>query len=73
METNQWEQLQIKLKNTEKEVLKLAAMGFDLEETAKIMIKSFNTIRTYRKNIFKKLNVNNISEAIVYAKNYRLI
>ena len=41
--------------------------GYSLNEIADIMAKSTNTIKFYRRQIFSKFDVNNISEAIAYA------
>ena len=61
------------LKEIEKEILKLSAMGFSMKEIAVNINRSFDTVKLYRKTIFNKFDVNNISEAISYAKIRRLI
>ena len=61
------------LKEIEKDILKLSAMGFTMKEIATQVYRSFDTVRLYRKTVFNKLGVNNISEAISYAKIRRLI
>lgn len=61
------------LKEIEKDILKLSAMGFTMKEIATQIYRSFDTVRLYRKTVFNKLGVNNISEAINYAKIPRLI
>ena len=53
--------------NTEIEILKLVAQGKSVKEIAAIRISSVHTIITHKKNIFRKLNVNNIHEATRYA------
>lgn len=57
----------------EKEVLRLSAMGFTMNEIANEINRSFDTVKGYRKSLFEKLGVENISEAISYAMNHRLI
>lgn len=57
----------VKLTKTETEVLKDIAMGLTTKEIAAKRISSFHTINTHRKNIFRKLGVNSIHEATVYA------
>ena len=52
---------------TEKEILKLLAQGKSTKEIAYERNSSFHTIMTHRKNIFRKLSVNNIHEATKYA------
>lgn len=52
---------------TEKDILKAMAQGKTTKEIAFERNSSFHTIMTHRKNIFRKLNVNNIHEATKYA------
>jgi DNA-binding CsgD family transcriptional regulator len=61
----------IKLTEDEKMVLCLSAQGKTSEEIAKKMYRSINTIKSYKKEIFKKLNVNNIVAALICAINNR--
>lgn len=56
-----------KLTPTETEILKDIAVGMTTREIAKKRFSSFHTVNTHRKNIFRKLNVNNVHEAIKYA------
>ena len=58
---------------TEKEILKELALGRTTKEIAAHRNLSFHTIITHRKNIFRKLEVNNIHEAIKYAMRAGLI
>ena len=51
----------IKLTKTETEILKDIALGMTTR------ISSFHTVNTHRKNIFRKLGVNNVHEATKYA------
>lgn len=55
------------LTNTEKEILKEIALGKTTKEIAFERNLSFHTINSHRKNIFRKLEVNNVHEAIKYA------
>lgn len=55
------------LTSTEKEILKLMALGKTTKEIAAERISSIHTIMTHRKNIFRKLAVNNVHEATKYA------
>lgn len=57
----------------EKEVLKYSVRGFSVNEMAESMCVSANTVKYHRKNIFEKLEVSNITEAIVYATYNKLI
>lgn len=51
------------LTKTETEILKLIALGLTTKEIAERRFSSFHTINTHRKNIFRKLGVNNAHEA----------
>lgn len=55
------------LTQTEKEILKEIAIGKTTKEIANDRNLSFHTIITHRKNIFRKLDVNNVHEATKYA------
>lgn len=61
------------LTSTEKEVLKEIALGHTTKEIAAHRNLSFHTVITHRKNIFRKLEVNNVHEAIKYAMRAGLI
>lgn len=52
---------------TEKEILKEIALGKTTKEIAAGRNLSFHTVITHRKNIFRKLEVNNLHEATKYA------
>lgn len=58
---------------TEKEILKEIALGRTTKEIAASRNLSFHTIITHRKNIFRKLDVNNVHEAIKYAMRAGLV
>ncbi|MCD8179634.1 MAG: response regulator transcription factor [Tannerellaceae bacterium] len=55
------------LATTEKDILKLIALGKTTKEIASERFSSVHTITTHRKNIFRKLEVNNVHEATKYA------
>ena len=57
----------IKLTATETDILKDIALGMTTKEIAEKRFSSFQTINTHRKNIFRKLGVNNVHEATKYA------
>lgn len=57
----------------EKMMITLSIQGFTMTEIADRMCLSHDTIKKYRKQIFEKLGVRNISEAIVAATNNKLI
>ena len=52
---------------TEHEILKLMALGKTTKEIAAERFLSVYTVMTHRKNIFRKLEVNNVHEATKYA------
>ncbi len=57
----------INLTKTETEILKDIALGMTTKEIAEKRFSSFHTVNTHRKNIFRKLHVNNVHEATKYA------
>jgi DNA-binding NarL/FixJ family response regulator len=52
---------------TEREILKEIALGKTTKEIAAERFVSVHTIMTHRKNIFRKIKVNNVHEATKYA------
>ena len=63
----------VKLTRTETEILKDIALGMTTKEIAEKRFSSFHTVNTHRKNIFRKLGVNNVHEATKYALRAGLI
>lgn len=63
----------VNLTKTETEILKDIALGMTTKEIAEKRFSSFHTVNTHRKNIFRKLNVNNVHEATKYALRAGLI
>lgn len=57
----------VNLTKTETEILKDIALGMTTKEIAMKRFSSFHTVNTHRKNIFRKLGVNNVHEATKYA------
>lgn len=58
---------------SEKEIIGLIASGLTTKEIATKKNVSFHTVMTHRKNIFRKLGVNNVSELIMYTMKNGLI
>jgi len=56
-----------KLTAAEIEIVRLIAQGLTTKEIALQRHLSFHTIITHRKNIFRKLNISNTSELLMYA------
>jgi DNA-binding NarL/FixJ family response regulator len=52
---------------TEVDILKMIARGLSVKEIAQERVSSIHTIVTHKKNIFRKLEVNNVYEATKYA------
>lgn len=72
--TGRWDKRSMpKLTDGEKSVITLSIQGYTMAEIADRMCLSPDTIKKYRKQIFEKLGVRNISEAIVAATNNRLL
>ena len=72
--TRRWDKRQMPvLTDGEKSVLALSIQGYTMTEIADKICLSPDTIKKYRKRIFEKLDVRNISEAIVAATNNKLL
>lgn len=63
----------INLSDREKEVLRFSIRGFTINEIAENIFVSPDTVKFHRRKLFNKLEVANISEAIVFATNNKLI
>ncbi len=71
---HEWIELDsIELKKEEQMVIRLASQGYSTNAMASTMYKSINTIKKYRKDLFEKLGVSTINEAITYATLYKLV
>lgn len=64
---------QISLTATEHEILKSIAKGKTSQQIAEERCLSIHTIATHRKNIFRKIGVNNVLEASKYAARIGLV
>ncbi|VXB79156.1 Helix-turn-helix transcriptional regulator [Flavobacterium sp. 9AF] len=63
----------IELSDREKEVLSYSIRGFTITEIADAIFVSPDTVKFHRRKLFDKLGVNNISEAVAFATNNKLI
>lgn len=63
----------IQLSNREKEILHYSTRGYTINEIAETIFVSPDTVKFHRRKLFDKLGVANISEAIAYATNNKLI
>lgn len=71
---HRWEKKDtIKLTEIEKHILRLSSQGFTVNDIAERMFKSVDTIKTYKKRLFAKLDVRSIAEALSCATNYKLL
>lgn len=59
------------LSKKELEVLKMVVQGFISKEIAAKTNRSIQTIHTHRKNILRKMNCHNITEAVIIAKDQK--
>ena len=74
LEAHRWKSREtITLKPEEKQILTLSAQGYTMKEIAEKMLRSFDTVKFYRRQIFEKLDVQNITEALALATNYGLV
>lgn len=72
--TQRWDQRTMPtLTDGEKSVITLSIQGLTMTEIGDKMCLSPETIKKYRKQIFEKLGVRNISEAIIAATNNKLL
>lgn len=72
--THRWDRRSMPtLSDGEKSVITLSIQGYTMSEIADRMCLSTDTIKKYRKQIFEKLGVRNLSEAIIAATNNKLL
>lgn len=64
---------QIHLSEREREILLISMQGYTINEVADKLFVSPPTIKFHRKNLFEKLQVSNIAEALAFATNNKLI
>ena len=57
----------VKLTTSEKVILHEIALGKTTKEIAYEKNLSFHTVNSHRKNIFRKLEINNVHDAVKYA------
>ncbi|SDI25186.1 regulatory protein, luxR family [Chryseobacterium taeanense] len=74
LERDIWEAEQkVTLSKRELEILRLCARGFTINEIAETIFVSPDTVKFHRRKLFERLEVGNITEAISYAVNNKLI
>ncbi|MBR5353327.1 MAG: helix-turn-helix transcriptional regulator [Bacteroidales bacterium] len=74
-ENHRWNRIKERLELTEDErtMLHLSAQGYTMNQIGGKMFRSVDTVKMYRRHVFNKLGVSNISEAIAYAYSFNLI
>lgn len=71
---HKWEQHPTPVLNeTEKIILSLSIQGLTINDIADRAHLAVDSVKSARRRLFEKLEVNNISEAISYATNYKLL
>jgi len=63
----------VNLSEREVEIVKLIVNGFTSNEIADQLFLSEHTVKTHRKNIFRKIGINNTSQLASYAINHKII
>lgn len=63
----------VKLSDREKEILQFSIKGYTIGKIAETISVSSETVKFHRRKLFRRLDVNNISEAIMYATDNKLI
>jgi DNA-binding CsgD family transcriptional regulator len=74
LESHKWERKDgIDLTNREKQILRLSMQGLTMDKIADRLYIGINSIKSYKRILFKKMKVSNISEAIQVATDDKLI
>ncbi len=63
----------IKLSDREKEIINFSTRGYTIAEIADAIFVSPDTVKFHRRNLFEKLDVSNISDAIMFTISNNLI
>lgn len=73
-ESHRWKpQEKVELKPEEKQVLTLSSQGYTMNEIADKMCRSVDSVKFYRRNLFERLEVKKITEALSYSAIYKLL
>lgn len=74
LDTHRWTENDTPVLNeTEKTILALSMQGLTINAIAEQAHLAVDSVKSARRRLFEKLEVNNISEAISYATNYKLL
>ena len=63
----------LKLSDREKQIIQLSIRGFKIDEIATRLFISSNTVKFHRKQMFEKMQVTTITEAIFFAYKNNLL
>jgi len=63
----------ITLSDRELQILRLHAQGLSIRQIADHLFIAVDTVKFHRRKLFEKLHVKNISEALAYATNHKLL
>ena len=74
LSTHKWENHKVPVLNeTEKSILTLSIQGMTINAIAEQIHRAVDSVKAARRRLYEKLGVRNITEAISYATNYKLI
>lgn len=74
LSTNNWiKEEKVKLSDRELEILRFYARGLTITEIAEKIFVSADTVKFHRRKLFEKIGVQNITEALAYATNNKLL
>ena len=62
-----------KINQIEMRILQLSAQGYTMEQIAEKICKSVDSVKTYKRQLFKKTQSNNIAGTLMYNLNYDLL
>ncbi|GAA4414640.1 response regulator transcription factor [Nibrella viscosa] len=62
-----------KLTPTEVKIIRLIHQGLSSQQIAERLFVSFDTVRSHRKNIYRKLEINHLSELLTFAGEFGLV
>ena len=63
----------INLSDIEKLIIRYSAQGLSNEQIADKLLKSIDSVKSYKKKMYKKMKVHTMAEAIVYSQNQCLL
>ena len=63
----------LNLKELERAMIRLASRGCTIEQIAEQVGKSPDTVKSYRRELFARLGVKNMNEAVTYCYNHKLL